>query len=102
MLFFEQASSVKIEYVDDYYEYIGNNIDKIGLVKDRIFEKESEYRFLIKTNVLNEPPRLLKINTSCLKKIILHVSELDYDLANKICKCFNVSFLEVKRFDYIQ
>lgn len=76
----EEIESFKMEYADDEAGAIGENSEKLGRLKNNIFEGEKEYRFLIKQPDCNYDSYIVReLNVGKIKKIILAV---DFRLEN--------------------
>ena len=76
----EEIESFKMEYAKDEDVAIGDNPEKMGRLKNSIFEGEKEYRFLIKQPDRNYDSHIVReLNVGKIKKIILAV---DFRLEN--------------------
>lgn len=74
----EEIESFKMEYAKDEDVAIGENPEKMGRLKNNIFEGEKEYRFIIKQPHRNYDSHIVReLNVGKIKKIILAV---DYRL----------------------
>ena len=96
-----EISDFLMEYSEDDVEIIGDDLSKIGHLKNIKFKDEKEYRFLIEKDWIDETGFESKhINLNCLKKIILCVDPSLFDISKIIFK--DNDLIEICKMDYLQ
>ncbi len=97
----KEISDFLMEYSEDDLEIIGDDLSKIGHLKNIKFKDEKEYRFMIERGWIDEIGFERKpINFDCLKKIILCVDPHLFELSKIIFK--DNSLIEIQEMDYLQ
>lgn len=93
-----KVDSFFVEYIPNYVEEIGDDLNKIGRYKDSSFEYESEYRYIIDFDSEIDFDVFCQVNFDCLESVTIIVNKNDKKMVETIMKSFDYpnGFLKVE------